>query len=107
MRISVTGDKGFSLVEVIVALTIIGSCYIVIAKGIVENMKLNRRIEEYSNYLLTARKYFVDFPGIEHKNVKTTMENIEKDLTLYKIEFYDEKENRIIEFKEYILEDKK
>lgn len=106
MRISATGNKGFSLVEVLVTLAIIGACYVSIAKGLIENMHINRRMEDYSNYLLTAKRYFTDFKESEEKNVRTQTENTGNGLSIHTIGFYDDKENKIMDFKEYALENK-
>jgi prepilin-type N-terminal cleavage/methylation domain-containing protein len=107
MRISATGNKGFSLVEVLVTLAVIGACYVSIAKGLIENMQVNRRIEDYSKYLLTAGRYFTDFKDSEETNVHTSAENSDNGFTIHTIEFRDGKDNKILDFKEYTLEIKK
>ena len=104
MRISVTGNKGFSLVEVLLTLTIIGVCYVSIAKGLIDNIKVNQRIEVLSKGLLDAKRYFVDFEESTNKNVKTRVETAGKGLSIHTFEYQDGHDNKILEFKGYALE---
>jgi type II secretory pathway component PulJ len=107
MRISVTGKEGFSLVEVVMTLAMISACYIVIAKGLIENMRVNKRVENYSSFLLTAKQYFLDLEETNQQNILFRSEKKEDGINWLAIEFYDEKTNKILDFKGIRLEEKK
>ena len=113
MLTSATGNKGFSLVEVLVTLALIGACYISIAKGLIENMHVNGRVEQLAGELLAAKKFFSSAEADEKKNIPSQIKHIEKvekmgkGLVVNSIEFSDDQDVKLIEFKEVALEVKK
>ena len=95
MRILGTGkNKGFSLIEVLVTLFIITTCYIIIAKGLIKVLDVNKRIKSSAQTLLAAQKYFED--QIETDNEKYNIKSIKKSENITTRIFISKKDNIII-----------
>lgn len=102
MKILGTGKKnGYSLVEVLVTITLILTAYIAIAKGLIATMKLGQKTEQNAVHLLKAEEYFYTTSQTNESATSVLIEEKDETMEIHTLQFKDSKEYVISEYKAY------